>query len=85
MQIDSAGVGSRCQGLFPSYYLIQAGDTVSTISASCGVAVSAMLAANGQITDPDVIQTGSQLCVPSNCSHATSLATPGVVGLRHDS
>lgn len=49
---------------------------MSTISASCGVAVSAMLAANGQITDPDVIQTGSQLCVPSNCSHATSSATP---------
>jgi len=85
MQMHSAVAGSRCQGLSPSYYLIQAGDTLSAISASCGVAVNAMLAANGQITDPDVIQAGSQLCVPSNCSHATSSATPGVVGLRHNS
>ena len=46
-------------------YVVQPGDTLSSIAQKFGVSLAAILAANPQITNPDVIQVGQQICIPT--------------------
>lgn len=46
-------------------YIVQAGDTLFLIAARFGVTLQALLAANPQITDPNVIVPGQRIRVPS--------------------
>lgn len=54
---------SSTQELPPSY-TIQRGDTLSSIAAHLGVSVSALMQANPQIRNPNVIYAGDRLDVP---------------------
>lgn len=47
-----------------SSYTVQRGDTLSEIAAENGVSLGALLAANPQVRNPDVIYPGQQLQVP---------------------
>ena len=47
-------------------YTIQRGDTLSGIAARYGTTVSALMNANPQITDPNVIYAGQTLNIPSS-------------------
>jgi len=46
------------------FYRVQPGDTLSGIAVRFGTTVSAILAANPQITDPDIIFAGQVVCIP---------------------
>ncbi|MGH2542626.1 MAG: trypsin-like peptidase domain-containing protein, partial [Ardenticatenaceae bacterium] len=46
-------------------YTVQTGDTLGSIAARQGTSVSAILGANPQITNPNVIRVGQQLFLPS--------------------
>ncbi|NLC53348.1 MAG: LysM peptidoglycan-binding domain-containing protein [Firmicutes bacterium] len=45
-------------------YTVVAGDTLFFIAQRFGVSLSALIAANPQITDPDLIFPGQVICVP---------------------
>lgn len=45
-------------------YVIILGDTLSEIADRFGVTVAAILAANPDITDPDVIEVGQIIWIP---------------------
>lgn len=57
------GVTPVCEG--GTLYTVVAGDTLSSIARRQGVTVTAILNANPQITNPDVIVPGQQLCIPT--------------------
>lgn len=46
-----------------TYYVVQAGDTLSKIATSFGVDPNELMAVNG-ITDPDHIERGAELKIP---------------------
>ena len=50
--------------LVVTYYVIQPGDRLGNIAASFGVTVDALMQVNG-ITDPDKINAGDQLEIPT--------------------
>lgn len=56
-------------------YTIQAGDTLAVIAASLGVTVDDLIAANG-ITNPNRIEVGQVLIVPTEVAGAVANATP---------
>jgi len=45
-------------------YTVRAGDTLFAIGQRFGVSVNALLRANPQITNPDVLRIGQQICIP---------------------
>ncbi|MGI6686522.1 MAG: LysM peptidoglycan-binding domain-containing protein [Bacillota bacterium] len=47
-------------------YVIRAGDTLVGIANRAGITLRQLLAANPQITDPDVIFIGQSICIPGN-------------------
>ena len=49
-----------------STYVVQTGDTLSSIADKHGVTVSDLLRENPSIKDPDVIHGGDVLQIPSN-------------------
>lgn len=51
-----------------SAYEIQRGDTLFEVAESMGVKMSALLEANPQITNPDVIEVGMKLNMPAGAS-----------------
>ena len=57
-------------------YVVQAGDTLSSIAWRFGVTVDGMLVANG-LTDADLILTGQQLAIPIASSADEPGVTPG--------
>jgi len=75
-------------------YTIQRGDTLSAIAKQHGVSLSALLAANPQVRNPDVIYPGEHLDIPhgssgnGGTSHAstasTSSATAAATGGKFD-
>ena len=46
-------------------YTVQQGDTLFSIAQRFGVSLQALIAANPQITDPNVIVPGQVICIPS--------------------
>ena len=57
------------------FYTVQQGDTLSAITASFGVAVADIVAANG-LPNADAIQAGQKLAIPGN---GTAPSTTAVV------
>ncbi len=75
----SAVSGNRAFAASPNNdYTIQSGDTLSGIAARHGVSVQDLLAANPQITNPDVIYSGQSLTIPSGGGNTGG--TQGVQG-----
>jgi LysM repeat protein len=62
-EICVPGVTPICEG--GKLYTVVAGGTLSAIARRFGVTVGAILDANPQIVNPDVIIPGQQLCIPS--------------------
>ncbi len=66
-------------------YIVQPGDTLSDLAIRFGTTVADIIAANG-LTDPDSLQVGQPLIIPSLVDTSPSLrASPTVVsGLTED-
>ena len=54
---------AQAQGISGTMYIVQSGDTLSSIATSFNVDVAALMSANG-ITDPNQIDVGQQLIIP---------------------
>lgn len=48
----------------PVLYIVVAGDTMAAIARRFGVSLQALINANPQIADPNVIQPGQRVCIP---------------------
>jgi LysM repeat protein len=58
----------------PTTYVIKAGDTLSTIASEHGLSLDQLLAANPDITNPNLIKQGQQIIIP------TPTPEPQVIG-----
>ncbi|MDP2871642.1 MAG: SafA/ExsA family spore coat assembly protein [Bacillota bacterium] len=58
-------------------YVVQPGDTMFTIAQKFGVSLAALIAANPQIPDPNVIFPGQQICVPGAPPPPPPVPCPG--------
>jgi LysM repeat protein len=59
-------------------YIVQPGDTLSELAIAFGTTVAEIMAANG-LTDPDSLQVGQPLIIPSLVDTLPSLqATPAI-------
>ena len=56
------------------FYLVQQGDSLSAIADSFGVKIEDLMAVNG-ISDPDKIQAGQKLTIPSGAAPTTTTTT----------
>lgn len=57
----SGSGGSSCR----QYYTVQSGNNLSEIAYRFGVSLGALKAANPQISNPNLIYPGQQLCIPA--------------------
>jgi LysM repeat protein len=57
----------------PGQYIVQAGDTLEGLAAEFGTTVEEIMAANN-LTDPDTIQVGQALVIPSLVNPPTATA-----------
>lgn len=60
---DRSAGQAACYG---QMYTIKAGDTLYMIANQYGMPLNVLLAANPQITNPDVIYPGQVICIPSS-------------------
>ena len=60
--IPGAGGTGPCPG--GTLYTIRAGDTLNAIARRNNITLNALLAANPQIKNPDMISVGQQICIP---------------------
>jgi LysM repeat protein len=58
-------------------YVVQRGDTLSRIAEDFGTTVEEIMAANG-LTDPNALQEGQALLIPSLISDTLTFSTPEV-------
>ncbi|HMO60357.1 MAG TPA: LysM domain-containing protein [Roseiflexaceae bacterium] len=56
-------------------YVVQPGDTLSALAVEFGTTVGELIAANG-LTDPDALQVGQTLIIPSLTITSPAFATP---------
>lgn len=61
-------------------YVVQPGDTLTSIADEFGTTVAELIAANG-LTDPDNIQVGQQIIVPSLVNRTPVIAPPPTMAL----
>lgn len=61
-------------GLGPGQYVVRSGDTLTKIARAAGVSLSALEAANPQITNPNRISPGQVVIIPGGGAGATSSA-----------
>ncbi|MGE5418225.1 MAG: SafA/ExsA family spore coat assembly protein [Acidobacteriota bacterium] len=61
MRFVRGSTGSRCSG---QLYTVQQGDTLYLIAQRYGVPLNILIAANPQITNPDMIMPGQIICIP---------------------
>ena len=66
-----AATTTTAPAMSEEFYLVQQGDSLSAIASSFGVKVDVLMAANG-ITDPDKIQAGQKLIIPSGAAPTTT-------------
>lgn len=59
----------------PRYY-IQANDTLRQIAARCGMSLEALLAANPQIYNPEFIEEGQVILIPTVVTNSAAAAAP---------
>lgn len=65
------------QPLFVSTYTVRSGDSLRKIALHFGVSLEDLIAANPQVSDPDLVRPGQLLNVPSKESiHQTTPVTP---------
>lgn len=64
----------------PRVYVVVAGDTLSEIALRHGVSLAALLAANPQITNPDLIFPGQQINIPEAAVIPDTGAQPVIPG-----
>ena len=63
--VPSGGrVPASCPSGFQGRYTVQSGDTMYLIAQRYGISLNALIAANPQIGDPNLIFPGDVLCVP---------------------
>jgi len=62
--MPNVGVPAQATAL-PQVYTVESGDTLSSIAARLGIGLAALVEANG-ITDPNTLQVGQQLKIPSS-------------------
>lgn len=48
-----------------SLHTVQAGETMLVLTQQFGIALETLMAANPQVTDPNLIFPGQQICIPS--------------------
>lgn len=58
-------------------YVVQGGDTLSGLAEDFGTTVEEIMAANG-LTNPNDLQAGQTLIIPSLISNTLTLGTPGL-------
>jgi len=73
------GAATRSVATHERRYTVRTGDNLSAIAYACHVKLDDLLAANPQIRDPNKIQPGMELAIPSN-STAAELPTGVEVG-----
>jgi len=66
---------SRSTPVITALYVVQAGDTLSAIAERFGVTVDELVAANN-LTDPNVLQVGQTLVIPSLLTTPRPSLTP---------
>ncbi len=62
--LPNVGVGSRDSTPMPQVYVVERGDTLSSIASRLGCSLEALIEAN-QITDPNSLRVGQRLRVPT--------------------
>ncbi|MDR3573317.1 MAG: LysM peptidoglycan-binding domain-containing protein [Anaerolineaceae bacterium] len=65
MGFTAAPAAAVLQATCGSTYIVQSGDTLSSIAVLCGTSLSALESANTQITDVSLIFAGEQINIPS--------------------
>ncbi len=60
-------------------YVVQNGDSLSGLAEDFGTTIEELMAANG-LTDPDALQVGQTLLIPSLISSTLDLDTPVPIG-----
>jgi LysM repeat protein len=60
----------------PVVYIVQANDNLGTIAALYGVTVEAILQANPEILDPNVLVAGQQIVIPVSATQAAAITPP---------
>jgi len=81
MQVSAASrqsvESSASNGPSPDEHLVRAGETLSGIAAERGVSLNALLAANPQIVNPNLIRTGQVLNLPPREAASTYVVKSG--------
>ncbi|WP_431980800.1 peptidoglycan-binding protein [Streptomyces qinglanensis] len=68
--------GSHSGGSNAKRVTVMAGQSLATIAASAGVSLAAVIAANPQVKDPDVIHPGQRITVPEKGGTPHAKPTP---------
>jgi spore coat assembly protein SafA len=61
---SSPSLFSSGSSSFPSHYTVQPGDSLSLIASRYGIRLEALLQANPQITNPDLVYPGQTITIP---------------------
>jgi LysM repeat protein len=81
MQVSAANrqsvEASASNGPSPDEHVVKAGESLSGIAAERGVSLNALLAANPQIVNPNVIRTGQVVNLPPREDAGTYVVKPG--------
>ena len=88
MQVSAASrqslESSASNGPSPDEHIVKSGETLSGIAAERGVSLNALLVANPQIVNPNLIRTGQVVNLPPREeASGPALAGPAVRGLDH--
>jgi LysM repeat protein len=80
--VGAPGPTAEAQTRCGTSVLLSPGDTLTRIAQRCGTSLAAILQANPQIRDPNVIQVGMSIRMPGSAQSAPSAGLPGRCGER---
>ena len=66
-------LGAQAGGVCGGTYIVDAGDTLASLAARCGISVSAITTANPGVSDP--LRSGQTLTLPSNSSSGSGVTS----------